>query len=270
MSTHSVSDFAASLVEMAEATRRLPLVEAELQNAKDMIQGNLDRIQNLELRLIDRANEITALQSTIRQLEVARDDAELRFLECDDAKSTLERVLRGLIGEAQGVLEAIRPLPVAPVAAPDTVVTGTPNIDSQTNIPDKSEQDRIDDNLPLIPRDTYQGVKSDDASGQSAADPTPASVDGPNEPQVNVASPLANTLAAASTEGHRADPFHASVQATTDTSTGLEASATSNAPPSADATSPSDPEPPKYVDDHPYGDALNPDWIAWFNRQPGQ
>lgn len=254
MSTHSVSDFAASLVEMAEATRRLPLVEADLAAARYDIQEHLNTIQRLELRLLDKNSIIEAHLATIRQLEVARDDAELRFLECDDAKSTLERVLRNVISEAQGVLQAIAPVP-EPKGTTDAmiddkivdVITDTPLLDS-----------------PLVPRDTYQGVKSDEAPGQSATDPTAdMAIQSPPVNTETVAE-LENASGTAS-EGHRADPFPAI--STTDT---IPSGASPTATPSADATSLSDPEPAKYIDtgERWYTPSLNPEWVNWFNRQP--
>ena len=143
MTHEHVTDFAQELVKMAMATTRVPQLEQDLSTAKADINGYLATIQRLELKLIDRAQQIETLQSTIRQLEVSRDDAELRFLECDDAKGTLVRVLEGLIGEAKGVLMAI-----APVPEPTTAPVAEPTQPRDTFQGVKSEQDRIDDNLP--------------------------------------------------------------------------------------------------------------------------
>ena len=74
----SVGNFVHDLVEMAKATERLPMIEAENERLQTMVEDYAKRIQTLELRLIDRATEIDNLHETIRAAEVSRDDAELR------------------------------------------------------------------------------------------------------------------------------------------------------------------------------------------------
>src|SRR5215469_7946286 len=90
---NDVSNFAASLVEMARAMERLPNAEAELRNVKGELDAAYASIQRLELRAIGRANELNALQSQLREMEAQRDDAELRFLELEDTLRAVRRAL---------------------------------------------------------------------------------------------------------------------------------------------------------------------------------
>lgn len=89
----NVGNFAEALVEMAKATEELPKARAEIDRQSTMIEDYAKQVQSLELRAIDRKNEIDKLVSRINDLEVARDDAELRFLEADE---TLHNVLGNL------------------------------------------------------------------------------------------------------------------------------------------------------------------------------
>jgi hypothetical protein len=262
---------------MAKATERVPRLEADLAECRGIIRTQSTTIQRLELKLMDKNTEISTHLTTIRALEVSRDDAELRFLECDDARATLARVLQGIIGEASDVLQAIAPVAVAPVATPDLVVTGTPNIDSQT----------------VIPRDTFQGVKSDPVGEALLAEAAPfipfadntsstdASSDGGTEGCVTVdfIAKSDGDVASVNAHGESANAAESvSVQAPFSVLTPPDdtpprvtstTSATPNATPLADATSPGDPEPQMYIDDPKYWglQMFNPAWISWSNRQ---
>jgi hypothetical protein len=162
MTHHSVNDLASSFVEMAKAYERLPHVESELKVAIGTISDLQNTIQRLELQAIDRNNEIHSLQVSIRKLEEARDDAELRFLECDDAKTTLERTLEGLGKDIASVLAAVQPLPRAEPTP--VVIIDVPLVDGSLVSP-----------VPFAEGTSQPDASSTDAvSGQSEADPTAA------------------------------------------------------------------------------------------------
>jgi hypothetical protein len=93
----SVGNFVTDLVEMAKATERLPLVEQELEVAKATAEAMRVTVQTLELRAIDRKEEIDRLHARIRELEVSRDDAELRFLELDEKATIVTRRLGAIM-----------------------------------------------------------------------------------------------------------------------------------------------------------------------------
>lgn len=110
MSPHAANSLVHDLVQMAKAMEDLPVVSAELDHCRSELAVKDQYILTLQQRLMDRANEIQSLQSEVSAAKEARDDAEMRFLECDDAKSTLERTLQGLVRDVSGVLEAVKPL----------------------------------------------------------------------------------------------------------------------------------------------------------------
>lgn len=84
MSPHAMTSLVNDLVEMAKAVELLPQVQAELDRARETIDHRGQHIEQLELKAHAYKQEIETLHSTIRSLEVARDDAELRFLELDE------------------------------------------------------------------------------------------------------------------------------------------------------------------------------------------
>ena len=110
MSGHHVGDLASSFVEMAKAYEELPKVREALEIERAMSDEKSQRIQSLELRIIDYKNVADQLRSEIRTLEVARDDAELRFLEADDKLNRVAGALQ-TAGETVG-LALRRPEPV--------------------------------------------------------------------------------------------------------------------------------------------------------------
>ena len=114
MSPHAMTSLVSDLVEMAKAVERLPLVEHELDRANTMIEDYAKTIQRLEIKAHERNVEIETLHSTIRELEVARDDAELRFLELDEHATAVTRSLgdmQAALGQAVALLSPPKPQP---------------------------------------------------------------------------------------------------------------------------------------------------------------
>ena len=117
--TRDVGNFVHDLVEMAKAMEQLPLVREELEAAKHDVCVGLDRIQILELRLLDRANEIDALNAKVRSLEVERDDAQFQALEEQERTSAFKRFVENVFGTAGNLLKAsqpaVEPTPIPPM-----------------------------------------------------------------------------------------------------------------------------------------------------------
>lgn len=132
MTSEHVSSFVTDLVEMAKAMERVPQLEQQLKDSQREWSNAYERTVELESLLEASRRYAASLEQRCHDLEVSRDDAELRFLECDDAKSTLVRTLESLIGDAKGVLAAVTPPEPTPVPTP-----------------------------VVEPRDTYQGVKTE-------------------------------------------------------------------------------------------------------------
>lgn len=115
MSGQHIGDLASSFVEMAKAYEELPKVKAELAEANRAFNHASDTIQRLELKLIDRNTTIDELHAKVREAEVARDDAELRFLEADEKLGNVAKALQAA-GESVG-LALRKPEPVADASA---------------------------------------------------------------------------------------------------------------------------------------------------------
>jgi hypothetical protein len=189
---NDVSNFAASLVEMARAMEELPRIREELRAARYDLSEARAHIQRLELRAIDRKAEIDELSAKVRQVEAERDDAELRFLSHDDALQAVRRALGTVIAEAQDTLQVLEP---SKSSVPEPVITGTPNVDSQSLVgqsaaaPSANTSDTPIDAGPghVTPMDAgsiggagSEGETPPTDGGESAADPTATQV--PTEP----------------------------------------------------------------------------------------
>ena len=114
MSPHAMTSLVSDLVEMAKAVELLPQVQAELDRARETIDHRGQHIEQLELKAHAYKQEIETLHSTIRSLEVARDDAELRFLELDEHASAVTRSLgdmQAALGQAVVLLSPPKPQP---------------------------------------------------------------------------------------------------------------------------------------------------------------
>jgi len=146
----TVTNFAASLVEMAKAMERVPQLEAQLSQHQQVITNHELRNTDLEVSLEASRRYAASLEQKVHDLEVANTAAELRFLETEDIASTLKSVLRRAMAEADGALKAIEPpTPVAePVGTPSSEGIAPTYIETHTG-------------EWVEPRDTFQGVKSD-------------------------------------------------------------------------------------------------------------
>src|SRR5882724_9452646 len=80
----AVGNFVQDLVEMAKATETLPIVQHENETLKADLSHAQDTIAARETAIISYKQQIEDLHAKVRQAEVARDDAEYRFLELDE------------------------------------------------------------------------------------------------------------------------------------------------------------------------------------------
>lgn len=135
MTGHQVNSLVSDLVLMAKAMEELPGIKAELDHAQGIADHRAETIQRLELKLMDAKNLEDTLRASIRDLEVARDDAELRFLELDEkAGKAMDRLyaladnLEGLRGETIAVINitATPKVEPQPVEVPQANVDPTP------------------------------------------------------------------------------------------------------------------------------------------------
>lgn len=104
----NVSSLVSDLVQMAEATRRLPEVERELADMRSASSRDGDTIARLERKLMDRSAEIDELRAKLRSVEAERDDAGFRQLEAEDKSNDLHNVVEGVLstlGETLGMTD---------------------------------------------------------------------------------------------------------------------------------------------------------------------
>lgn len=118
----TVNNFVHDLVAMAKAMEDLPRVQEELEQARRTIEQQAFVIQNRELSILSRDAEIDNLNHKVRTAEEARDQAELMFLECDDKRVALSRVVESFTGNVSALLKAQEPpAPPAPEPAPEAI-----------------------------------------------------------------------------------------------------------------------------------------------------
>lgn len=145
MSPNGVSNFMHELLEAAQAKEQLPVVQAEVNRLAGELAHAQDTIQTLQIRIIDLKNANDEAHRATREAEAQRDSAEALFLECDDKRLALHRWIEGMVKGAGDLVRAAEPVPTtpSPVAVPISepvpadagVITGTPNVDSQTVVP---------------------------------------------------------------------------------------------------------------------------------------
>lgn len=234
MSGHHVGDLASSFVEMAKAYEELPRVKAELQQAQTSVQASYDTIQRLELKLIDRSNKIDELHAKVREAEVARDDAELRFLEADDKLGRVAQAIAAA-GEVVGVPSVIVKVeyaiaasegetehPLLPSDGQSTLPTPSSSETQQTAnsispehgegqslpfSPESSPTDSVEvreqvDPIALAEQSatgelvtSLSATSSENASPQSTIEQSPVSAQGQSDPLPTAASPIAESTA---------------------------------------------------------------------------
>ncbi len=168
MTQERVNSFVGDLVQMAQAFEELPRVKDELFHSRAELSGALNTVQSLELRIIDLKVELEDRASTIRALEVARDDAELRFLEADEKASKVLGMLDNIKDQA---LVATKTLEV-PKPQPEPVAEVVQSMEEVQAQPVETHSSPWEGNgggmsQPLTPDPVYPALP-----GQSEAGPT--------------------------------------------------------------------------------------------------
>lgn len=178
----NINSFVGDLVEMARAMEELPKVQAQLDAELARAQHYADRIQSLELRIMDLKGESDFKSSQIHELEVARDDAELRFLELDEKASKVLGVLNSIVVDAKSAEGVLNP----PIPYPGSQPVAEKLVEAQA-VTEEVQAQPVDPKPEPHPFEDHGGGMSQpiantgDASnvdswasgpGQSEADPT--------------------------------------------------------------------------------------------------
>lgn len=225
MSPHGqehVSSLVHDLVEMAEATRRLPELERELADSRETARRDGDTIARLEIKLQQRNGEISDLQAKLRSVEAERDDAGFRQLEAEDKVNGLRRAVTdalATLGQAFAVIDG---------DGKDILyrVSSAELSEWQASQYDKKEARRQAEEAarptPVLPSETGTGTESEASSseggapipgngngdpGQSAMDPTSVPTPISNEsPEVTTGSTAAVAAESTSIESPEVTP----------------------------------------------------------------
>jgi hypothetical protein len=115
MSNGNGISFVHDLVAMATAADKVPQLEARIAELEKIESGLVTTVQDIEKRLIDAHSAHDETRARLRNAEVARDDAEFRFLEADDAKLVAVRTMRTVVAEAEAFVKAMTPKEEEPV-----------------------------------------------------------------------------------------------------------------------------------------------------------
>lgn len=160
MSPNTVTDLASSFVQMAKAFEELPGVQRQLEGMTADRDKALSIIQAHELSILDYKSQIERLAEAVRDAEVARDDAEFRFLELDERAAKAVRFLAQVQGMAvQAELELSPPKP-----QPESITEAVHSIDEL--------QAQPVDPKPEPQPSEFVGVQDDPTPVAMSGDPT--------------------------------------------------------------------------------------------------
>lgn len=118
MTGHQINSLVGDLVAMAQAMERLPQVEAEL-HAKGNEVVDWQRRYDIIAQDLEQSRAYAAsLEAKVHSAEVARDDAELRFLESDDKLAKLAKVFQVALEAVDTVDRTLTDLTAKPQPEP--------------------------------------------------------------------------------------------------------------------------------------------------------
>lgn len=101
---HQVSSLVSDLVEMAEATRKLPQLEAQVQRLEYQVGDQRETIASRELRIIELKAREDELLGKLRSVEAERDEATFRLLETDDRNAATISILSSIRKECNELI----------------------------------------------------------------------------------------------------------------------------------------------------------------------
>jgi hypothetical protein len=201
--TKEGSNFIREIAEAYQALEILPQREERIRALEAQSIADGERIARLEKRLIDRHNEMETLQARIRSLEVERDDASFRELVAQDQAASAVGTLRTLFSNVGEALKALQPpeamvterplessVPSPVEAAPtgsseptpeggEPIISGTPNIDSQTTLGESAADPIMDAPTGAIQESAGQSPVTHSDAGTTITESSPVKPHGP-------------------------------------------------------------------------------------------
>lgn len=167
MTGHQINSLVGDLVAMAQAMERLPLVEAELRTADAATNQWITNYNEVKADLEQSKSYAASLEQRCHALEVARDDAELSFLEADERTSRALDFIKATFGNAGSLIQALEPAKVMPQSTVDKPAEDLAN--QPYNWPPKADDgsmyELVREQAPIEP-----------LGGQSEPDPTSAAM----------------------------------------------------------------------------------------------
>lgn len=233
MSPHAANSLVHDLVQMAQAMEQLPQVQAQLDRVNGDLEHAFATIQRLELKLLDRANQIDTLNASLRAAEVAKDAAETMFLEADERTQRALDFIKATFGNAGSLIQALEP----PKPEPKPI-----------NIANEALAHTEEQMPPAVP----EGLHSEGPKSEGTVVQVPDYIKEPVWDEPNVAEPL-NPFA------NEAPTAEAGVSVPVDPTPAMETSSENVSSDSVQPESTLDPEPTQ---------RWTNEWWAWKDRQP--
>jgi len=196
MSPH-VANFVHDLVAMAKAMEENPVLQDQIEALKAQLAAAQDHNAGLEVNIISYKQQIDDLQAKVRQAEVARDDAEFRFLELDEKSHTVLGDIESILTLANAAKLILNPPKPEPVKEPEPIRESIPFLVTEPG-PDlehvQAEQTVTSFLYPASPPDATQGQ-----SETTPMEPSLTQVGGTDTGQAGVESETIQSQTAPST-----------------------------------------------------------------------
>lgn len=205
----NVGNFVHDLVEMAKAMEELPKVQDALNDANGRADALAETVAQRELSILGLKAEIETLNHRLNAAEVARDDAEYRFLELDEKAAgavNLVRAMQATLGQVTEKLDPPKPQPASepkveevqaqpeattawppanPTSAPAaTTSTGAPTV-AAGNVEGQQASEGQSEPLPIATSQASGTSPLGAASSETATMQESASITDPTGPYTN-------------------------------------------------------------------------------------
>lgn len=178
----NVNSFVHDLVAMAKAMEEVPALESRIREMQEQLDKALSHNQGLEQNIQSYKTQIESLQTKNHDLEVARDDAEYRFLELDEKTYKILGDIEAINTLAQATREMLKPkLPEPPPAPQDQsefhpTTVSTPQPDQSQPVPSQPVEQTPSVTSPIEPNPNWaQPNPTPTAQPEGQREPLPTS-----------------------------------------------------------------------------------------------
>jgi hypothetical protein len=138
MTGHQINSLVGDLVAMAQAMERLPQVEGRVRDLEATLMAAMNENASVHGDLEQSRSYAASLEQKVHDAEVARDDAELRFLELDEQAGKAVHSLADImdianelrtkldtvgVKQPEPIISEVKPIAADPTSAPFPSVT---------------------------------------------------------------------------------------------------------------------------------------------------